>query len=183
MDATTVRPSALASSESAATTLSAWNESSPEVGSSAKSTAGEPTSSQAIESRLRSPPLSPRALPPPTRASATFARPSLRIRAPAVAEICASGVPSSARRRAASSSVSRTVSIEKNSSDCCTKATRGGERAAVAFRLLCRRRVPPPPSSTGRARRRSPSPAGPGPSPAARPGRAAASSCPRPRGP
>jgi len=108
----TARPSPPRALRPIASTIRlAWNESRPEVGSSAKSGARPSTarSAQPIASRFRSPPEMPRTFPPPTADEATSARPM-------AASTSATLVDCAARSAAANRSVSAMVRRLKKAS-------------------------------------------------------------------
>ena len=124
MHISTIAPSPLAKSTRVSTTLSAWKESSPVVGSSAMSTVRAPSdsarrSSHAIARRLLSPPEIPLPPSPPTTEFAHPPSPSLRITS---STLSLDGRPVSSKP-AMKMRVSLTVSLAKKGASCGTKAT------------------------------------------------------------
>mmetsp|Transcript_17177 Transcript_17177/g.49835 ORF Transcript_17177/g.49835 Transcript_17177/m.49835 type:complete len:233 (+) Transcript_17177:1904-2602(+) len=111
-----------AMSRSTSTAICAMLESRPEVGSSRRMTAGSTRSSCAMQTRLRSPPETPRCMAEPTFVSAHASRRSCRITSSTLALVPAASRPR--RRRARYVRLSRTVSSAYTTSSCSTKATR-----------------------------------------------------------
>mmetsp|Transcript_1979 Transcript_1979/g.4533 ORF Transcript_1979/g.4533 Transcript_1979/m.4533 type:complete len:201 (+) Transcript_1979:1428-2030(+) len=107
---TTIRP-CRARLARVSTTLRAMLLSKPEVGSSKRITEGAVSSSIAIDSRLRSPPESPRFSESPTRVFRTSERPRSSSTCETRDRSSVSDIASDNRRRAAISSVSHTVRV------------------------------------------------------------------------
>ena len=118
--ATIVLPFVTARSLRADMTLSAWNASSPLVGSSIKMSRGSCNRSIPMATRLRSPPEMPRICSFPTIVSAALTRPRSAITSSTAASFAASETSGPSRSCAAKSRVSRTVDKAKSASSCST---------------------------------------------------------------
>ncbi|XP_020105768.1 uncharacterized protein LOC109722227 [Ananas comosus] len=102
--------------------MSALAESSPEVGSSRKSSTGSWTISAPMDTRRRSPPDTPRWDSSPMMVDAAGRSPSWSIRARTRARFFSRGSDRGSRNSAAKVSVSSTVSMGKRRSSCITYA-------------------------------------------------------------
>mmetsp|Transcript_3345 Transcript_3345/g.11579 ORF Transcript_3345/g.11579 Transcript_3345/m.11579 type:complete len:227 (+) Transcript_3345:1370-2050(+) len=122
MDATTATFRAFARSRRASTTTQAVVESRPDVGSSQQSSRGFVSISWPTMRRFRSPPDTPRSMPPPTMASAQCDRRRSSMHSSTCRSFSAS-VASARRSRAEKTSVSRMVRPGNTRSSCSMNAT------------------------------------------------------------